>query len=454
MGLGENCAAGLSQKSIKWKTRMFKMLKSLLLFVLFCLLASCANYTQETFTVRNHFQSGQYTSALEDLNKSSISTTKRNRLLFHLEKSLIHDQMGERAKAREELFEADRISDELFTVSVVNTAASFIISDSSTDYGGEDYEKIAIHIMLALSYLEEGDFKKASVEARKIDSKFKQITEGREENYNKYHEDGFARFLAGLLFEKEDYIDSAIIEYNKALKIFENPNYQIFFSGTVPNSLVTSLYRLALKRNRSDILNPLRKKYEKITEAFDVEALKNPTLGSLVVIHETGFIARKVAKEFFLPISGQLIRFSFPFISYPSSISSYNLGVLVQKTQTYYPSENVSHLDSIAHYSLEDKRGRMILKAGTRLLIKGQLTNMAYQNFGQAGGLLANLASAVTESADTRSWTLLPKAFYITRVNLPAGMYQVEIKNNGALSGIETVTLKKGDLVMLRDKKR
>ncbi|MGC5189060.1 hypothetical protein ACPXBB_26030, partial [Escherichia coli] len=73
------------------------------------------------------------------------------------------------------LIDADKIADELYTTSITRTAASFVVSDASTDYSGEDYEKVAIHTELALSFLATKDLDGARVEARKINNKLAEI---------------------------------------------------------------------------------------------------------------------------------------------------------------------------------------------------------------------------------------------------------------------------------------
>src|SRR5690606_6976497 len=104
-------------------------------------------------------------------------------------------------------------ADELYTVSISRTAASFIVSESSTDYEGEDYERVAIHTQLALSFLGDKDLAAARVEARKINLKLEEINQKYDDHKNRYAEDAFARYLAGTIYEARGEIDDAIIDY-------------------------------------------------------------------------------------------------------------------------------------------------------------------------------------------------------------------------------------------------
>jgi hypothetical protein len=72
------------------------------------------------------------------------------------------------------------------------------------------------------------------------------------------------------------------------------------------------------------------------------------------------------------------------------------------------------------------------------------------EQFGPLAGLAMNIVNASTETADTRSWTLLPRSFSVTRLRLPPGAHAIEIYNNGRLSRMEDVEIKAGRMVILR----
>ncbi len=168
------------------------------------------------------------------------------------------------------------------------------------------------------------------------------------------------------------------------------------------------------------------------------------------MIHEYGHIAVKTAKNFIFPFGKQIIRYSWPTIDKRWRPPLSGSGFQIEKGP-YVEGTNVQDMDAIARFTLEDKRGRMLLKGGARLLAKGQITEQAYKNFGLVGGLAANVYSAVSETADTRSWTLLPEAFYISRASLKPGKYNITIKTGGRKSQIVSVNVKPGKLTLLRD---
>ena len=173
----------------------------------------------------------------------------------------------------------------------------------------------------------------------------------------------------------------------------------------------------------------------------------------MVVIHEIGTIAFKENNEFFLPIGGQIIRFSHPVIRKRNYGSYGNTGIEVDGLNgpsAFYPAAQAANLTDIASSVLDDKRGRLILKEGARLVAKAALTESAYKNFGLLGGVAANVYSAVSETGDTRSWTLLPHSFLVSKARLKPGSYTIKIKGGAKIARVEKVQIQPGKTLFFR----
>ena len=430
-------------------TAMFKPRYLRYLGFLWLLLSGCASYTEETKEIRTAYRADNYDTALKKLDDSSIKDESKNRLLYRLERSMILDRMGEQQKSRALLIEADKIADELYTTSITRTAATLVVSESVADYSGEDYEKVAIHTELALSFIASHDINSAGVEARKINNKLAELNQAYDDHKNRYADDAFARYLSGIIYEALSEPDSAIIDYKKALDNYRT-DFSAFVLGGVPDGLVRAYYRLLVRRNRSDRLGQLEHDFPKETQLAKQD-LATPDTGEVVVIHEIGHIATKSTAEFFFPFGKQLIRFSFPVINKTHHEYVGATGITDEQSHKTAAAENVEDLDAIARFSLEDRKARLLAKGAARLIAKGQLTEQAYKHFGLLGGIAANVFSAVTETADTRSWTLLPQGFYVSRLRLAPGPHTLRIQTSGRLGKIEKVTLKKGEVLILRD---
>jgi hypothetical protein len=416
------------------------------------LVVGCASYTEETREIRSLYKAEAYREALDKLDATDIKEQSRNRLLYRLEKAMILDRLGEGKRARTLLIEADKIVDELYTTSVSRTAASFLVNDAQGDYEGEDYEKVAIHTQMALSFLADGDLGSARVEARKINNKLHEINQGYDaDTRNRYAEDAFARYLAGTIYEARGELDDAIIDYGRAVELYAG-SFASFVSGGVPDALVKSYWRLLKKRNRADKLSKLEKDYEKLVELVKKEDEElGAAFGEVVVVHELGHIATKSTSEFFITVGSQLVRFSFPVIKKRESYLEWRETGLQVSGGKLFRGENVADMDEIARATLDDRRGRLVAKQMTRLLAKGQLAEQARQNFGPLAGIAANVFTAVTETADTRSWTLLPEGYFLTRARLKPGTYTVELKTGGRIGQIKTIKVEPGKMILLRD---
>lgn len=413
------------------------------------LLGACASYTQESKEMRQLYGADRYQEALAKLEESSLKDESKNRLLYRLEKASLLDRLHDRPRSRKLLVEADKIADELYTTSVSKSVASFVVNDAATDYEGEDYEKVFIHTLLAASFLEDGDLAAAKVEARKINNKIQEINQKYEGNKNRYGEDAFARFLSGLIYEAGAEWDSAIIDYKAALALYEGA-YRDFNDSKIPNALITSLYRILLQRGRSVDAAAVAKKYPSLAQEVERSDGKGAEAGEVVVIHEIGTIAFKENNEFFLPIGGQVIRFSHPVIKKRSFGSYGNTGIEVDGANTFYPAAQAANLTDIASSVLDDKRGRLIIKEGARLVAKAALTESAYKNFGLLGGVAANVYSAVSETGDTRSWTLLPHSFLVSKARLKPGSYTIKIKGGAKIARVEKVQIQAGKTLFFR----
>lgn len=415
----------------------------LLLFIA-VLGGACASYTDETREVRLSFRNESYTEALEKLDKSGLKDQSRNRLLYLMERASILDRMGRGAESRKLLLQADTVADELFRSSLTGDVASFLYNDSASDYQGEDYEKVAIHTVLALSFLQDNDYKAATVEARRINTRLNEINSFYNDHKNRYSEDAFARYLSASIYESRGEWDNAIIDYRAALKLYET-TYNEIFETPVPDQLVSALYNLYVKRKRTDEAQQLKKKYGKLADKKD--ASKD---GQVIVIHEVDTIAYKVSEDIVVPIGRGVTRISWPVIRSRSRGLYGRSGVKLADGKFVY-GEMTQNLEAIAGATLEDRRARMLLKAGGRLIMKKQMADQAERNFGPLGGLAANIYGAVTETADTRSWTLLPGAYYVTRLRLPEGKHSLTIQSNGRLSTIKSVDVKPGQIIFIRD---
>ena len=390
--------------------------------------------------VHGLYEAGHYHLALQKLQSSSVKEQSRNRLLYQLELAMVYDRLGRLQKSRRALSQAAQIAEELYTVSISKEAASYVVSSDAAEYRGEDYEKIFIHTMLAMSYLRSNALQEALVEARRINLRLHAINRGHGDAQNRYNEDAFARYLAAMIHEADGNVDSAFIDYRKAWQLYRG-EFKIFNNAYVPRQVALALYDMSHAAQRR--VEPAL--HKSLTRA---QRQLSKTRAEVAVIHQLGRIARKEAQEFLLPIDKQVVRFSFPVVV-ARHVDYGRSGVILQTRgkERFIAAEQMLNLDQVAQVALEDRRARLTAKQVTRLIAKGVMTDQVHRNFGALAGVAFNLYAVATETADTRSWSLLPARLAVTRFAFPAGRaLSMAVVSNGVTVAMHRLRLKRGEL--------
>ena len=217
----------------------------------------------------------------------------------------------------------------------------------------------------------------------------------------------------------------------------------------MPMQLVNSYYGVLLKRNRRTEIEKVLKDYPKLKDDYQKPA---SSTGELIAIFEVGTIAPKETSEHFIPIAGQLIRFSFPRIAYTSGFVGKTGVDIIGPKKMEVAGEQVQNLSKIAYYNLEERATRTALKATARIVAKGVAVGAVHRRYGALAGLAANLLAAASETADTRGWNLLPGYYYLVRQTLPAGNYKLKPFINNEDGKTQEVVIKSGQFSFVRFK--
>ncbi|MDR0550573.1 MAG: hypothetical protein LBG72_00990 [Spirochaetaceae bacterium] len=93
---------------------------------------------------------------------------EKEAIVLYLDKGLLEHYSGNYAASQDDLQNAERLITEAFTKSVTEGAASYILNDNTKTYPGEDYEDVYLNVFNALNYYNQGKFKDALVEIRKL----------------------------------------------------------------------------------------------------------------------------------------------------------------------------------------------------------------------------------------------------------------------------------------------
>lgn len=416
-----------------------------LFFVSAVVLSGCQSYTQENSNIRNNLYNGKIPEATKMLDESSLATEGRNFALFKMEKGMLLYLQSDYQNATKNWIQSDQKLEDLYTTSISKTAASFIINDSITDYTGESHEKILLPIFSSIAFFANEDTNNSIVMIRRTND-IKKAMDSDDFGKNLYKFDIFSNYFSGLVYETKSEWDSAIIEYKKAITNIQlNAENSHFKSAELQIS--KDLGRLAEFRNRTDILKEIKAKFPNLTWENHHDLLKK---AEIFVIYESGNSPIKVPKEILFPTDRTVVRISFPEykdIQYKSKISEvYVNSKLAGKTIL------MEDIGKMAKQALEDRRVRDVAKMAARVLAK----EVAARKLGDENplaGLAANAFGAITETADTRSWTTLPDTLQVFRISIPANkLTSVSIKPEYGMPLEQNFTLpaNKKKLIRLR----
>jgi len=305
--------------------------------------------------------------------------------------------------------------------------SSVAVNDTTKAYEGLPSEQLVLYSFAALNYLQLGELDAAAVEARQFD--VKQDLIAKKNSNAKYLSGAFVRYLNGMVYEAVGERDSARIEMQKAVDGYKAQN-----SGFgVPQSLTADLNRLkAGKPASSEVIfilhNGLGPSLDELTIRV---ANPNPQSGSALLSLAVPKFARRT-----VPVARVELR---------SGAASAN-------------SEIVEDTNDIGERSLKDRLPGITARAVARMVVKNVAAGEAKKRTGDLGGFgfLANIAldvgTAVSERADTRTWSLLPGNINIARLALPAGKHDVTATYYSANGGIVGSQIFK-DIVVKNGKK-
>jgi hypothetical protein len=224
-------------------------------------LSGCATYGDGLNQTLQQVETGQYEQASQTLDKA-LEPEGDDKLLYHLELGTIQHLAGNYEASNAELEKAHEHADTMNTDSAGDYLAAAMANPRHTTYRGNDVERVYINYYKALNYLmlaqsaQSGDersgyLESAQVEIRRLDNtlssisfeegNYEQVKEEEEKTFAKlmdlfskfrgnwldedwlvFREDAYARYLAGVMYEKAGNFDDARISYQKAAETYES----------------------------------------------------------------------------------------------------------------------------------------------------------------------------------------------------------------------------------------
>lgn len=414
---------------------MVEALKRGLLLIIFILGGCAPSYVNRSQPIVQNLSHEDYREAL-----SAVERLKNDPFLYLVEKGTILHYAGKYDESNRLFSQAEQLREELIVPSITEGAFSLLTSDIVRSYPGEDYEDIFINYYKILNYIFLGEYDEALVEARKVDAKLKVLNDIYEGKLT-HKSDAFIRYLTGVVYEFDQDWNNAFIAYEQSYNAYKE--YKELYGIEFPTFLPSDIVRTAIWAGLYEEAEYYRELFPELKgRSFPYE-----DYGEILFIFENGLLPHKEEKivETLIPQDEEvyLLKIAFPTIKRKKPLFS---RAKVRVDHTEQASSIVEDLQGIAIQNLKDREVRELVRAAARAGLKYALTKGSKKVgerlgkseedttsterskvLGKLFGAIANLFGYATEHADLRSWRSLPQNIQLAKIELPEGIYDVDV---------------------------
>jgi hypothetical protein len=411
-----------------------------ILLVALCSVTGCASYIDRLTDVRNTFAAGDLEATSKVIEKGLRKRKEANCL--KLERAIVSLAEGRPKDAEQTLREVRDQFDHLEQAAIGENALAMLTDSTNRAYSGEDYEKVLIRAMLALSNL---------------------MTDG---------QDATAYSLQ--IADKQQQIIQAGTD-----KDGENP--KLSYKGVALGAYIHGMLREATHNSYDDAARSIslvcnwepafpygRQDLDRVQHGHH----SAPGNGVLYVFSLVGMgpykeetlevastVSLLIADRILSAVSSQTLPPTIAPIKVPQVVLSSNdvCNVLVSvNDHAIGRTETITDVGRMATEQYQAIYPRVIAEAVVRRVVKKgvifggkEVLGVKKDSLEGFAFDLLGVAWEATEAADTRCWGLLPDKIQVLRVELPAGTHQVSLQPLGG-SGVngapstETVTISNG----------
>lgn len=362
---------------------------SLLLGVVLLSSGGCAGRLDRAV---DRYYAGEPQQALDVL---ETSESRRDRLLYLLERGVIHHDMGNYRQSTQHLRGAVRLIAELETLSVSEQAGALLTNDWLRRYAGEYSERLWVHTYLMMNALLQGRLEEAQVEARQALEKLQEHPEALAGDY-------FTRALIALCF-------AGVGEDNDAYLVYRRLAEDLPAAHPVAADLV----RLAARLGMPD---------EVIRYRAELPEDLPQGAAELVLFIANGRVARKQPGNVVLPPT---IRFAFPYYR-GTGVPLPRIRIRSDERALLPPLS--TNLNVVAADALQARMNLLLARETARVGAKEALAQSVGHQQDAGAELAVRLVLFLLEEPDTRSWRTLPARLTLVRIPLPAGEHHLHLE--------------------------
>ncbi|ALA59575.1 COG3014 family protein [Nitrospira moscoviensis] len=457
---------------MRWSVSPQSLVLVILIAILF--LPGCGSSVNRYLLIEQSLQAGDFTQAAAIVERAEKDYGGKSRLLYDMDRGMTLQLAGQYQLSSLALERAEEEVERLYTRTIRSETAAFLSNDNALPYEGDPYEHVMINVVKALNYAAQGELREALVEARRIDHRLNVLSD-RVKDAGSYRNDGFARYLSGILYEATGDLNNAFIAYRNAYEAYEAA--QVWSRTPGPSSLRSDLLRTAEALHLTAELEEYRRRFPELSsETFS----RQEPLAQVVMISYNGRAPRKEDRYLDLPISldalqlvllnrgfspsaqrnraadsilyglnGRVVRVALPRLVPQKTQVRFETMTLTDSTGRAITvrSELAHDVTALAEKSLSDRLPGITVKALARAVTKFALAEGATRGAQQAAGkdagpwvgllvgLLSKGLAVASEEADKRSWQTLPDEIHVARAWVPPGSYQVSIHPSGQRQG-------------------
>jgi hypothetical protein len=380
-------------------------------------LQGCVSARMSDRKIDQLFRESKYHEASEYL-KAQIGASgpgspgSEDELLYLLDAGLALHQAGEYEASNAYFALAEKHAGLNDYTSVSEEVGTLLTGENTKVYRGELFEKVLIHVYKALNDAVMGKIESALVEARLVHRRLEEI---RAEGEPLLQQNAFARYLSAVLYEAEGEWNDAYVDYKKTRELLP----QRSFVGR-------DLWRVAGILGMPDEMERWKAEYS--LQGPDIDRKQNGPLsrrsglGEVIVIFQNGLAPEKRPDPFYPSIPRFVARFN------PVSEAEVFLdGRQVGKTQVLHDVE------ATAIANLDQKKAAIIAKRLAGRVAKAVVADQVRRRTNnEVLGALTELVLVLSDQADTRSWSLLPRDFQIFRIAVEPGTHDLQLRPIGA----------------------
>lgn len=435
------------------------------------LLPACASPIDVDQQMLPHLQAGDPAGALAVLEDSRDQYGTKDEVLYDLERGMLAHYAGRYRESNRSFEAAKRLAELHYTKSVSLEASTWLANDNTRPYYGENFERALLHVFGAINYQALGQRDEALVEIRQLDFFLRRLVDEAGQQ-NRYRDDAFSHYLAGIFFENDGEPDEARIAYQKALEAYTA--HAELYGTPAPESLVWDAARLAepepegeartalgghlfgqrlfgedvARRGRVLVLHYNGRAPYKIDTFVDIAFFQGwPYVNQIEV---EGEAERQVARASQIATSlfaNDVVRVAFPAYRRVPRRIRYMEVERVGGTRTRR-AELMTDVGAIARLDLEDRIHRVRAKAIARAVVKYALGKAAEAAAREAGGddygdlagavvaVSSALARTASEVADKRAWFTVPDQIWMAVLDLEPGEHRLRLIYRDAQGGI------------------